>query len=218
MYRKCKTNDEFLHVLFDKYPSLSFLEKEITEAYQLLCQCVASGHKILICGNGGSCSDAEHIAGELLKGFIKKRPLSLDDKEKLKVIGGDSGEYLAERLQMGIQAIALTSHPGLSTAVINDLGGDMVYAQQVNAYGQEGDVLIGISTSGNSRNVELACYVAKLRGIKVIGLTGAKGGKLKNNSDCCICVPSDSTYEIQEYHLPIYHLLCAWVEGTFFDI
>jgi D-sedoheptulose 7-phosphate isomerase len=169
----------------------------------------ASGGKLLVCGNGGSAADADHIVGELMKGFYKKRSLPAEEASKL-------GEY-ARYLQGALPAIALTQHAALSTAFLNDVNPEMGFAQQVYGYGRDGDVLLGISTSGNSKNVCNAVRVAMNLGIKTIGLTGRKGGRLSEISDVCIGVPADITADIQELHLPIYHTLCAMLEELFFD-
>lgn len=203
--------------LVSRYPALKLLSPEISAAANLLVRCAESDHTIFVCGNGGSAADAEHIVGELLKGFMRKRPLSEEDKQRLQELAGEiDGRYLATKLQVGIKAVSLTAHVGLATAVINDLGGDLVYAQQLNALARPGDVLIALSTSGNARNVFLACQVAKLRGLRIIGMTGAGGGRLAEQADLCLKMPSEHTFEIQEYHLPVYHALCAMVEAELF--
>jgi D-sedoheptulose 7-phosphate isomerase len=213
-----KTVEGCLEHLMERYPALSPCRAQILEAFACLCDCAYRGGTIFVCGNGGSAADAEHIVGELLKGFMKKRPLPAADQEALMALAGqDEGTYLAVRLQMGIRALALTSHVGLTTAVINDLGGDLVYAQQLNALARAGDVLWALSTSGNARNVRLACHVARLRGVRILGMTGDGGGHLAALADTCIRVPSSQTFEIQEYHLPIYHALCAMIESRFFE-
>ncbi len=205
-----------LDELTSRYPVLEAVRRQITEAYGLLEKCYAQGGKLLIAGNGGSCADAEHIVGELMKGFCKKRELPQELKERLAKEDGDHGRYLAECLQGGLPAIALNGHPGLSTAFANDVDADMVYAQQLCGYGCERDVFLGISTSGNSKNVDYAVTVAKARGIPVIGLTGKDGGKLGRRADVAIIVPEQETYKIQELHLPIYHILCLMLEARFF--
>ncbi|MGN1295443.1 MAG: SIS domain-containing protein [Bacilli bacterium] len=204
--------------LIDRYPELLICKTDILSAYQLLEECFATGHKLLICGNGGSCSDSEHIVGELMKGFKKRRPVSKEFADKLKVIDSVRGEELANKLQGGLPAIALDGHQGLNTAFTNDVdnGGLLTYAQQVNGYGNEGDVLFGISTSGNSKNVMFAVVTAKAKGLKVIGLTGQNGGELGKCADVAIKVPSTETFMIQEYHLPVYHCICLMLEKRFF--
>lgn len=204
--------------LIERYPVLSVCKEDIINAYNVLEECYATGHKLLIAGNGGSCADSEHIVGELMKGFKLPRKCSDEFAAKLKAIDGVRGAELAERLQGGLPAIALDGHQGLNTAYINDVqnGGLLMYAQQVNGYGQVGDVLLGISTSGNSKNVMFATVVAKAKGLKIIGLTGAKGGELANAADVVIKVPETETYMIQELHLPVYHCLCLMLEERFF--
>ena len=162
-----------------------------------------------MCGNGGSASDAEHIVGELMKGFYRQRSLSREEKE----IFGELGDNLQEALP----AISLTGHPALSTAFMNDVDPEMVFAQQVYGYGRKGDVLMALTTSGNSRNVLNAARVARAKGMKVVGLTGRDGGSLKELCDVCIIVPGQATADIQEYHLPVYHTICAMLEESFFE-
>lgn len=202
--------------LISRYPALEAVRQQITDAYGLLETCYAQGGKLLIAGNGGSCADAEHIVGELMKGFCKKRELPQELKERMAAEDGEHGRRLADCLQGGLPAIALNGHPGLSTAFANDVDADMVYAQQLCGYGCEGDVFLGISTSGNSKNVDYAVTVAKAKGIPVIGLTGKDGGKLGRRADVAIIVPEQETYKIQELHLPVYHVLCLMLEERFF--
>lgn len=208
----------YLELLIERYPALKACEKDIQGAYEILEGCFASGHKLLIAGNGGSCADAEHIVGELMKGFKLPRKCSAEFAEKLKAVDATRGAELAEKLQGGLPAIALTGHQALNTAYINDVsgGGLLTYAQQVYAYGNEGDVLLGISTSGNSKNVAYATVTARAKGIKVIGLTGEKGGELATAADIAIRVPETETFMIQELHLPVYHCLCLMLEQRFF--
>ena len=172
----------------------------------------------MIAGNGGSCADSEHIVGELMKGFVKRRPVSGEFAAALKKADEKRGEELASCLQGGLPAIALTGHAGLSTAFLNDVNGEMIYAQQLYGYGKKGDVFMGISTSGNAENVMYAVAVAKASGIKTIGLTGKNGGKMAGACDCSIVVPSDETFKIQELHLPIYHTLCLMLEEHFYEV
>ena len=207
-----------LELLIERYPVLKECESEIHNAYKILEECYATGHKLLIAGNGGSCADSEHIVGELMKGFKLSRKCSDEFASKLKSVDSERGAELADKLQGGLPAIALTDHQALNTAYINDVanGGLMTYAQQVYGYGKEGDVFLGISTSGNSKNVMFATVVARAMGIKVIGLTGAKGGDLSSVADVAIKVPETETYMIQELHLPVYHCLCLMLEERFF--
>lgn len=207
-----------LETLIKRYPALSVCEEEIEKAYEILEECFASGHKLLIAGNGGSCADGEHIAGELMKGFKLQRKCTEEFAKKLKSIDAGRGAELAEKLQGGLPTIALDNHQALNTAYVNDVenGGLLTYAQQVYGYGKAGDVLLGISTSGNSKNVAYAAVVARAKGMKVIGLTGAKGGNLASVADVTIKVPETETYMIQELHLPVYHCLCLMLEERFF--
>lgn len=207
-----------LETLIKRYPALSVCEEEIEKAYEIMEECFASGHKLLIAGNGGSCADGEHIAGELMKGFKLPRKCTEEFAKKLKSIDAERGAELAEKLQGGLPTIALDNHQALNTAYVNDVenGGLLTYAQQVYGYGKAGDVLLGISTSGNSKNVAYAAVVARAKGMKVIGLTGAKGGNLASVADVTIKVPETETYMIQELHLPVYHCLCLMLEERFF--
>ena len=171
---------------------------------------------MLIAGNGGSSADAEHIVGELMKGFKKSRFVSEEFADKLRKIDGERAEELIEKLQGGLPAISLSSHPALCTAYLNDVDGNLIVAQQVYGYGKEGDVFLGISTSGNAKNIMYAAAVAKAKGMKVAALTGKDGGKLGKAADAAVIVPEPETYRIQELHLPIYHVLCLMLEERFF--
>lgn len=194
--------------LCGRYPALAGMREQVEAAYELLKDSYENGGKLLVCGNGGSASDSEHIVGELMKGFYKKRPLNEEERIRF---GG-----LSEHLQGALPAIALTGHPALATAFLNDVDPEMIFAQQVYGYGEKGDALIAMTTSGNSRNVLNAARVARGKGMKVIGFTGHDGGKLKELCDVCLIVPSTVTADIQEYHLPLYHALCAMLEEHFF--
>lgn len=205
-----------LEELLRRYPQLEPAGDSIAAAYQLLQACYEQGGKLLIAGNGGSCADSEHIVGELMKGFEKTRPLAAELREKLIRENPGRGKELAESLQQSLPAIALTGHPALSTAFLNDVSGELIYAQQVCGYGCEKDVLLGISTSGNAANIEYAAITAKAKGMKVIGLTGKDGGVLGRLADAAVVVPEQSTYKIQELHLPIYHTWCLMLEDYFF--
>lgn len=204
--------------LITRYPSLKECQKSIEQAYQILRDCFASNHKLLVAGNGGSCADAEHIVGELMKGFKNERKIDNELANKIKAIDCNVGESLTNNLQQGLPAIALNNHQGLNTAIINDVpnGGELTYAQQILGYGNEGDVFLGISSSGNAKNIYNACVIAKAKGLKIIGLTGKDGGMLAKISDASIIVPSDETFMIQELHLPIYHTLCLMLENYFY--
>lgn len=203
-------------ILIERYPELENQRKNIIEAYSILEHCYANGGKLLIAGNGGSAADAEHIVGELMKGFENSRKLSDKEVEKLKSVNYELGEVLGKHLQGGLPAIALDGHFALSTAYMNDCEPLLCFAQQVNGYGREGDVFLGISTSGNSKNILYAANVAKAKGMNVIGLTGAKNSKLSDMADVTIRSSQTRTYMIQEHHLPIYHCLCLMLEDTFF--
>ena len=206
----------FLDELVQRYPVLEPVKGDILKAYEIMRDCYEKGGKLMIAGNGGSCSDSEHIVGELMKGFVKRRPVSAELAQALKAADPQMGEKLAENLQGGLPAIALTGHGALTTAFSNDVNGDMVFAQQLYGYAKKGDVFLGITTSGNSKNVLYAATTAHAKGMKVIGLTGAKSGKLEQMSDICIKVPQTETYMIQELHLPVYHCLCLMLEDEFF--
>lgn len=212
-------NDKYnIDTLIRRYPILKDCQEDIQKAYKLLEDCFSTKHKLLVAGNGGSCADAEHIVGELMKGFKDKRPINNDLANKIKDIDSNNGALLTERLQQGLPAIALNNHQGLNTAIINDVidGGELIYAQQILGYGEENDVFLAISTSGNSTNLYNACLVAKAKGLKTIALTGKDGGKLAKICDVSIIAPENETFMIQELHLPIYHTLCLMLENHFF--
>jgi D-sedoheptulose 7-phosphate isomerase len=205
-----------LDELTGRYPQLFPLRNDIQKAAEALIECYQQGKKVLVCGNGGSCSDSDHIVGELMKGFENIRPVSSNLKDQLKTIAGERGMYLAGKLQQGLPAISLTAHNALITAVSNDTDPDLIFAQQIVGYGNAGDILIAISSSGNSQNVIDAMITAKAKEVVVIGLTGETGGKMKAFCDILINVPGRSTAHIQELHLPVYHALCLMVESHFF--
>ena len=207
-----------IDLLVERYPSLESAKEDIIAAYEVLEESYKNGGKLLVAGNGGSAADAEHIVGELMKGFKLPRKPKTDFAEKLMTENQELGAVLAENLQGALPAIALDGHPALSTAYMNDCEPLLCFAQQVNGYGKAGDVFLGISTSGNSKNVLYAATTAHAKGMKVIGLTGAKDSKLKDMSDVCIKAPQAETYMIQELHLPIYHCLCLMLEDKFFSI
>lgn len=206
-----------LEDLMVRYPVLKAEKDHIWEAYKIMKQAFEKGNKLLVAGNGGSAADAEHIVGELMKGFVKKRPLDEDMISVLCGIDEKEGQRLGERLQGALPAIALVEQTALSTAFLNDVDPMLGFAQQINGYGVSGDVFLGISTSGNSGNILSACTVAKAKGMKVIGLSGGTGGKLKEKADVTIIVDEKETYKIQELHLPVYHTLCLMLEERFFD-
>lgn len=205
-----------METLVAKYPELSSCRQDIKLAFETLVSSYRNNGKVLLCGNGGSASDCEHIVGELMKGFTLKRPVDSEYRKRLLEIDPFEGEYLANHLQQALPAISLVSQTALMTAFVNDVAADMVFAQQVYGYGNKQDVLIGLSTSGNSSNVIKAFKVAQALGMKTISLTGKSGGKLKEISDVSICVPWEGTVDIQERHLPIYHTLCIMLEKEFF--
>lgn len=203
--------------LFERYPALSCCRESVMQAYLLLRDCYQAGGKLLVGGNGGSCADSEHIVGELMKGFYLKRPLSDEKQARLRQTMDAILPGAAALMQQGMPAIALTGHQPLSTAVQNDMDPQLAMAQQVIGYGRPGDVMIGISTSGNARNVALAASAAKALGLHTIALTGGAGGRLKALCDCAIVAPANTPADVQEYHLPIYHTLCAMLEAKFFE-
>lgn len=207
---------KILDDLISRYPELDTAYDNIWNAYKILEESYSSGGKLLVAGNGGSAADSEHIVGELMKAFIKPRKLDTTLQEKLKSVDKDFGEVLADNLQGALPSIAVTGHVGLSTAYLNDCNPLLSFAQQVNGFGREGDVFLGISTSGNSENILYALVTAKAKGMKTIGLSGRDGGKMKEFCDEIIIVPEKETFKIQELHLPVYHALCLMLEERFF--
>ncbi|MGN1375300.1 MAG: SIS domain-containing protein, partial [Prevotella sp.] len=199
---------QHVELLVGRYPSLESCKDDIIAAYDLLEEAYRDGRKLLVAGNGGSASDAEHIVGELMKEFKLKRKIYSGQVERLMQIDAEMGTVLAEHLQGSLPAISLVGEPSLTTAFMNDSVPVLVFAQQVNGLGRDGDVFLGITTSGNSRNVLYAAVAAKSKGMKVIGLTGQKANELEKYADVCIHVPETETYKIQELHLPVYHCLC----------
>lgn len=209
------TTDKMIADFFAKYPEAEYLKQSLIEVVNDVVNLKPS-NKILVCGNGGSSADSEHISGELLKGFLLKRPVP-DQLRKRLADTYEDGNFIADNLQMGIKCIPLVSLMSASTAFLNDCNPHLVYAQLVNSLAVEGDILLAISTSGNSKNVVYAVKVAKALNVKVVALTGAKGGLLKDIADVTLNVPSNTTYLIQEYHLPLYHLICMCAENELFD-
>ena len=207
---------QYIELLILRYPQLIVAKDCIVEAYQILEESYTNDGKLLVAGNGGSAADAEHIVGELMKGFVNPRKLEAEYSDALITVNKELGRVLSENLQGALPAIALDGHLALTTAYLNDCEPLLCFAQQVNGYGRKSDVFLGISTSGNSRNILYAATVAKAKGMKVIGLTGEKDSKLSEISDTCIQVPETETYKIQELHLPVYHCLCLMLEDTFF--
>lgn len=207
---------DYIAQLIERYSVLASVENEIRTAYQVLEKAYTNHKKLLVGGNGGSCADAEHIVGELMKGFVKKREIPKKMQERLLGLDQELGKHLANGLQSSLRAIAITGHAGFSTAFANDVDPEMTYAQQVNGYGDEGDVLLAISTSGNAKNLIYAALTARAKDMPVILLSGKDGGKLRAIADVSIVVPNQETYQIQELHLPIYHALCLQLEDKFF--
>ena len=203
---------EYLNDLMQRHPDLLSCKKEIIKAIELISISFKNGGKLLLCGNGGSAADCDHIVGELMKGFKKKRTLSKEFSDKINDI------ELTNQLQYGLPAISLVSQTALTTAFSNDQMPEAVFAQQVLGYGKKDDILLCISTSGNSKNCVYAAKVAKALDLKVISLTGNKRCDLQELSDCIIQVPNDITFRIQEYHLPIYHTICMVLEVEFFEL
>ena len=207
---------EHIDRLIERYPALTACRGDIEAACEALVSCYERGGKVLLCGNGGSCADSDHIAGELLKGFLKKRPLSSEMRAAMQAKCAELDASTLDKLQGGLPAVPLTAMAALFTAFCNDVDPELVYAQQVLALAKPGDVLIGITTSGNAKNVASAVKVAKGLGVTVLGLTGEKGGLLKELANINVSVPACETYQVQELHLPVYHCLCAAVEAHFF--
>ncbi|WP_157149323.1 SIS domain-containing protein [Brachyspira pilosicoli] len=200
--------------LIERFKELEPIKGNIDLAIESIISCYKNGNKVLIAGNGGSACDSEHIAGELLKSFVKKRPIKEEIRKEL--LSMEDGEYIADNLEAPLRAIALTSHMGLSTAYLNDRDPYLIFAQQLLGFGDKGDIFIAISTSGNAKNIIHACKVAKAMGIKIISFTNNHGGKLAEMADIAIKAPSKETYIAQEYHEAIYHEICIKVEEYFF--
>lgn len=202
--------------LLQRFPALETCSQSISDTVNALCEMYHNGGTLFVCGNGGSAADSEHIVGELMKGFMQKRPLPENFKKQLEMQDEKRGAYIAEHLQQSIPAISLVSSVSLATAFANDVAADLIFAQQVNGLGHNGDILLGISTSGNAVNVANAMITAQAKGMKTIALTGRDGGTLKPLADIAIIVPSDSTPDIQELHVPVYHYICAAIENRIF--
>lgn len=211
-----KKLEKHVEVLIERYPCLNTIRESIIEAYLIMEKCYQQDGKMLIAGNGGSAADSEHIAGELMKRFKKPRPVGKELENKILAVDKKRGAELVKNLECSLMAIPLVAHEALTTAYINDVDGLGVFAQQLFGYGRSGDVFLGISTSGNSKNIMNAAIVARALGIKVIGLTGASGGELAEFADVSVKVPENETYMIQELHLPIYHCWCLMLEDKFF--
>jgi D-sedoheptulose 7-phosphate isomerase len=205
-----------LDELIARYPALAPCEPDIEAAFRALVTSWSAGGKLLVCGNGGSAADADHIVGELMKGFLSPRPLGEEVRERLRAADPQLGPVLAQKLQGALAAINLTSGSALGTAFANDVSAELSFAQAVMGYGRKDDVLLGISTSGNAANVRAALCAARANGLKTIGLTGRTGGRMAGLCDVLIRVPAERTFEVQELHLPVYHCLCAMAEAHFF--
>lgn len=211
-----KRLEKHIDLLMKRYPILRGIKNDIVNGYLVMEECYENGGKLLVAGNGGSAADSEHIAGELMKRFKPPRPVSPEFAQKLKTVDSELGAALAKNLECSLMAIPLVAHEALTTAYINDVDGLGVFAQQLFGFGRSGDVFLGISTSGNSKNVINATVVARASNIKVIGLTGKNGGELASVADVVVKVPETETYMIQELHLPIYHCWCLMLEDHFF--
>lgn len=211
-----KNNEKHIDALIMRYPVLDNIRTDIINGYLQMEFCYEHGGKLLIAGNGGSAADSEHIAGELMKRFKTPRPISRQFADCLMEIDFERGTQLANNLECPLTAIPLVAHEALTTAYINDVDGLGVFAQQLFGYGKSGDVFLGISTSGNSKNIMYATVVARAMGIKVIGLTGGNGGELAKVADVAVIAPVKETYMIQELHMPIYHCWCLMLEDHFF--
>jgi D-sedoheptulose 7-phosphate isomerase len=209
---------DILATLLLHYPDLDTCAESLVAAYELIQASYDSGGKILLCGNGGSASDCEHVVGELMKNFEAERPIPDELRHELEALDPEFGTYLANHLQRPLSALSLTSQSALMTAISNDVASDMIFAQQVLGYGKPEDTLIGISTSGNSSNVLHALRVAKAMGLKTIGFTGKSGGQMRDLCDVVICAPSNQTAPIQERHLAMYHALCRMLEQTLISV
>jgi D-sedoheptulose 7-phosphate isomerase len=208
---------DYLQQLVSRYPQLIGIQDNVVKAYQLIVSVFEAKGTLLVAGNGGSAADAEHIVGELMKGFVKKRPVPAAFVAKIQEIDRDAAHYIGNNIQQGLPSIALSAHTALNTACINDIDGKIIYAQQVYGYGRAGDLFLGISTSGNAQNVLYALITAKAKNMNTIVLTGGSGGAAAAYADISIIVPETETYKIQELHLPIYHALCLMVEEHFFS-
>jgi D-sedoheptulose 7-phosphate isomerase len=211
-------DNRFVKELFERYPDLEKCADEIGTALDMLIETYEKGNKLIVCGNGGSAADANHIVGELMKGFLKRRPLPEELREELTAAEGELGSLIAEGLQTPLEAVSLTEHVSLATAFANDENPELGFAQQLLGFGKKGDLLLAVSTSGNARTVEAAVVLAGVLGIRTLGLTGRGGGRIAPLCEVCIRVPEDETFLVQELHVPVYHTLCAAVEEYFFPV
>lgn len=210
------STNQFSATLIERFSKLKPLVDSIFEAADRIIECYESGGKVLLCGNGGSSSDADHAAGELMKSFEIMRPLDKSLRQRLEELAGNRGKSLGLKLEHALPAISLSSQSALNTAIANDIGFDMVFAQQVIGYANPGDTLVAMSTSGNSPNVINACITAKALNMSVIGLTGEKGGRMRPFCDILINVPETGTAAVQELHRPVLHTLCRLIENHFY--
>ena len=206
---------DFIKELIERYPELAVCQNDIRAAADAIIESYKAGGKLIVAGNGGSAADSDHITGELLKSFVKKRKPEQKFLDALAAIDSDTGTYLSDKLQGSLPAVALTNNSALMTASLNDVDGNVLFAQQVMGFGKKNDVFLGISTSGNSKDVIYALVVAKALGVKTVALTGKSGGKCKDIADISIIVPQSETFKIQELHLPVYHALCLTIEEYF---
>lgn len=216
MEKLFKSREEIFDSLFIRYPVLEGCKGSIYKAFELLKETVLRQNILYLAGNGGSAADSEHIVGELMKSFMAKRPIDEKLADKLKSLYGEEGGKLSLELEGGFRAVSLPSLISLSTAIINDVNSDVMFAQMLNSIGVEGDVFWGISTSGNSKNIVNAAMLAKAKGLKVMALVGQKECRLDALCDVIIHVPETETYKVQELHLPVYHALCAMIESEFY--
>lgn len=207
---------KMVQLLTERRPELRSCADAIDRMIDLTGETLAHDGTLFVCGNGGSAADADHICGELLKGFLLLRPLASEMQDAFKTRFGEEGREMAERLQNGLRAVSLLSHPGFSSAFANDVAPELVFAQQLWALAQRGDALLAISTGGNALNVKKALMAARVKGVRTILLTGNRSGCCEQYADCVVAVPEKETYRIQELHLPIYHTLCMALEARFF--
>lgn len=210
-----ETTKKIYEELFERYPALTCVKESVMNSFEILKQTYENKCQLFVAGNGGSSSDSEHIVGELLKSFKKHRKIDTETASKLSSYGED-GEFLLSKLEGSLPATSLISQTGILSAFSNDKSWDTAVAQQLYGLSRKGDCLLVLSTSGNSKNLVYATFVAKAKGVKTIAFTGYGGGKLKELASACICVPETETYKAQELHLPIYHCLCAMLEEEFF--
>lgn len=217
MKKKEKTSIQLMDELFERYPKLVSCREDFIKAYECLKGSYSSGGKLLVAGNGGSAADSEHIVGELMKSFLFNRKINSEFEQNLNSLYGANGADLAGKLEGTLSALPLTSMPSLTSAFANDVDAAVSFAQMLYGYGNPNDIFIGISTSGNSKNIIYALMTAKAKEIHSIVLTGGNGGKCRGLADIVICVPESETFKIQELHLPIYHALCSMLEADFFE-